>query len=38
MKRVNVMLDDDTFHGLRREGNGNLSAAIRKIWRQRTAT
>lgn len=32
MKRVNVMIDAETEHGLKSLGDGNLSAGIRAAW------
>jgi len=34
MRRVNVMLDDETIEGLRAFGGGSLSAGIRAAWRR----
>jgi len=33
MKRVNVMLDEDTVKFYTEQGKGNLSEGIRKYWR-----
>lgn len=32
MKRINIMLDDETERGMKSLGNGNLSAGIRAAW------
>lgn len=32
MRRVNVILDEDTERGLKLLGGGNLSAGIRAAW------
>lgn len=32
MKRVNVMLDEETERGMKSMGEGNLSAGIRAAW------
>ena len=37
MKRVNVMLDEDTIKFYTEQGKGNLSEGIRKHWRGLTS-
>jgi hypothetical protein len=33
MRRVNIMIDEETERGLKALGGGNLSAGIREAWR-----